>query len=83
MRPVSSQAKIVLNKDASTALPKLFASLVLEEINILVSRQQVNMRCANVNKSLLLCYAIYDLLWKVVFLERFAVIPDVGLDGLS
>ena len=41
IRPVSSDIKAVLNKSDNTTIPKLLADLILQEIDILVSRQQV------------------------------------------
>jgi vacuolar protein sorting-associated protein 13A/C len=40
MRPVSARAKLQLNKDESTTFPKQIANIIMEDIDILVSRQQ-------------------------------------------
>ena len=41
MRPISARSKLVLNKEESASVPKLLADFILEEIDLLISRQQV------------------------------------------
>ncbi len=43
MRPISATAQVVLNKDTTTSLPKMLADLVMDDIAVLVSRQQVSL----------------------------------------
>jgi len=42
IQPVSAESKLIISKDNNLAMPKLFADLSLEEIDILLSRQQVS-----------------------------------------
>ena len=41
MRPISSTAKLLLNKEESTTVPKMLAEVVMDDIAVLISRQQV------------------------------------------
>lgn len=42
IEPVSAESKVIISKDNNLAMPKLFADISLEEIDILLSRQQVD-----------------------------------------
>ena len=42
MQPISSTAKLLLNKEESTTIPKMLADVVMDDIAVLISRQQVN-----------------------------------------
>lgn len=42
IKPVSAESKVIISKDNNLAMPKLFADISLEEIDILLSRQQVS-----------------------------------------
>ena len=41
MEPAAAQARLILNSDNSLTLPKLFMDFTIEEVEILLSRQQV------------------------------------------
>ena len=41
MQPISSTAKLLLNKEESTTVPKMLADVVMDDIAVLISRQQV------------------------------------------
>ena len=42
MQPISSTAKLLLNKEETTTIPKMLADVVMDDIAVLISRQQVN-----------------------------------------
>ena len=42
MQPISSTAKLLMNKEETTTLPKMLADVVMDDIAVLISRQQVN-----------------------------------------
>ena len=41
VEPVSAQVHAIINRDNNLSMPKLFADMTLEEIDVLLSRQQV------------------------------------------
>ncbi|KAL5009888.1 hypothetical protein ScPMuIL_012193, partial [Solemya velum] len=40
LEPISSRARVIVNKDSNLLIPKLFADITLEDIGILLSRKQ-------------------------------------------
>jgi len=41
LRPISTSANLILNKDEQNQIPLIVANVVMEELEILFSRQQV------------------------------------------
>ena len=41
IEPVSADTRLIISKDNNTTMPKFFADVTLQEIEILLSRQQV------------------------------------------
>ena len=41
VEPVSAEVKVILSKDDNLSVPKLFMDVALEDIEILLARQQV------------------------------------------
>ena len=42
LRPVAANVKLIVNKDENSALPKFTVDFILDDIEVLVSRQQVS-----------------------------------------
>lgn len=43
IEPVSAETRVIISKDNNSSMPKVFSDVSLAEIDVLLSRQQVNM----------------------------------------
>ena len=54
IEPVSAETRLIISKDNNTTMPKLFADVTLQEIEVLLSRQQVSNHVA-IETRLIIC----------------------------